>query len=94
MDKNKDNEINKSILEWLVTKNLNSVIEPFMNETNLKLDDATKNNFLEKKWSTILVMQKKIIDLENQIKQLKEDIDKQGSSGGGLAGNKVNESMV
>ena len=93
--KQKDDEINKAILEWMVSKNLTSSIDPFLKDTSLKLDDATKGNMLEKKWGTIIVMQSKILNLEQQLKQMKEDMEKRG--GGTVAitnTNKVNESIV
>ena len=94
--RNKDDEINKAIVEWLITKNYNKTIESFLSETKLKKEDSTKGNALEKRWGTILTMQKKVSDLETQVKQLKEELEKAGtggSSGGGLI-KKENESMV
>jgi platelet-activating factor acetylhydrolase IB subunit alpha len=94
--KSKDEEINKAILEWIITKNYKNTIEQFLNETNLKTEDATKGSILEKKWGTILLMQKKISDLETQVKQLKEELDNATitSGGGGVMIKKENESMV
>ena len=62
----RDDEINKSILEWLLVKNYKTSAEIFMQETNLQISDATKGNKLDKKWGTILSLQKKISDLEIQ----------------------------
>lgn len=96
MSKNKDDDINKSILEWLITKGYNNCIEPFINDTKISKVDATKNNTLEKRWNTILSLQKKCLDLEAQVKQLKEDLDRAAISGGISNGilKKENESMV
>ncbi len=93
--KSKDEEINKVILEWLITKNYNSAAEAFINDTGIKREDASKGNALEKRWGTILTLQKKASDMESQVKQLKEDLEKSGSSGmiGGVV-KKENESMV
>lgn len=91
----KDEEINKAILEWLLNKNYSKTSETFLSETNMKKEDASKGNSLDKKWGTILILQKKITDYEAQIKQLKEEVEMGG--GGGL-GNGVlkreNASMV
>ena len=77
--KKREEEINKSILEYLINKNYTNSIEPFMKDTNLNNSDATKGNKLEKKWGTLLSLQKKISDLENEVKQLKEDLERGGA---------------
>ena len=94
--KQKDDDINKAILEWIISKNYKGAIDPFLSETSLKLEDATKGGALEKKWGTILVMQSKISTLEHQLKDLKSDMEKYGGSGGGgeIQANKVNENIV
>ena len=96
MDKNKkDEEINKAILEWLSSKKYDKTLEAFLADTKLTKEDATKNNALEKRWGTILTLQKRVSDLENQNKQLKEDLEKIGTGGSNLdLFKKENESMV
>jgi hypothetical protein len=96
MDRSKkDEEINKAILEWLSSKKYEKTLEAFQNETGIGLPDATKNNALEKRWGTILTLQKRVSDLEVQNKQLKEDLDKIGTGGSSLdVFKKENESMV
>jgi len=91
----KDEEINKAILEWLISKNYNKSVEAFLSDTNIKKEDASRGNSLDKKWGTILTLQKKITDYESQIKQLKDELE----FGGGSAQSKTlvkkeNESMV
>jgi hypothetical protein len=76
----KDEEINKAILEWLVNKNFSKTADAFLSETNMKKEDASKGNSLDKKWGTILILQKKITEYEAQIKQLKEELE-MGSGG-------------
>ena len=71
----RDAEINKSILEWLFIKHYDKSAEAFMLEAELHKEDASKGNKLDKKWGTILSLQKKINDLETQVKQLKEEVE-------------------
>jgi hypothetical protein len=96
MDRNKkDEEINKAILEWLVSRKYEKTVENFLIESSLKPEDASKNNSLEKRWGTILTLQKRVSDLELQNKQLKEDIEKIGHGGSNLdLFKKENESIV
>ena len=77
--KKREDEINKCILEYLILKKYNNSIEPFLKDTGLKQTDATTGNKLEKKWGTLLSLQKKISDLENEVKQLKEDLENGGT---------------
>ena len=57
-------DINKCILEWLINRKYESCIEPFLKETGLQKNDASTGNKLEKKWGTLLSLQKKVSDLE------------------------------
>ena len=94
--KTKDDEINQVILEWLISKNYNSAAEALMSDTGLKKEEATKGSLLERRWGTIVVLQKKVSDLENQVKVLKEDMERVGSGGSGTSSGykKDNDSMV
>ncbi len=77
--KKREEEINKCILEYLIIKKYNNTIEPFIKDTGIQRNDASKGNKLEKKWGTLLSLQKKISDLENEVKQLKEDLERGGN---------------
>ena len=78
MHNKKDEEINKCILEWLITKKYTKAVEEFLKESSLKKEDAAKGNNLDKNWGAILTLQKKVSDLETQVKQLKEDLESGG----------------
>ena len=80
--KKREEEINKCILEYLIIKKYNNTIEPFTKDTGIDRKDASTGNKLEKKWGTLLSLQKKISDLENEVKQLKEDLER---GAGGLS---------
>jgi platelet-activating factor acetylhydrolase IB subunit alpha len=86
----KEEEINKAILEWLISKNYTKTVDSFLSDAELKKEDATKGSALDKKWSTILTLQKKILDYELQIKQLKEEVE---LGGAGVDVKKINVSM-
>ena len=94
--KSKDDEINKVILEWLMSKNYTSSVENFLLDTGLKKEDASKGSALEKRWGTIVILQKKVSDLENQVKILKEDMERVGAGGPSESSGykKENDSMV
>ncbi len=95
--KSKDDELNKVILEWLLSKNHTASAEALMSETGLKKEEASKGQALEKRWGTIVILQKKVSDLENQVKILKEDMERVGAGGSMIEGGgykKNNESMV
>ena len=77
--KKREEEINKCIIEYLINKKYNNSVEPFLQDTGLKRTDATTGNKLEKKWGTLLSLQKKISDLESEVKQLKEDLERGGA---------------
>ena len=89
MINNRDTEINKTILEWFIQKNYQSTASAFMKEASLCESDASKGNELDKKWGIILSLQKKITELETQIKQIKEDLEN-----GTNAKNKTNELIL
>ena len=80
LNKNREEEINKAILEWLIKKNYSSTIENFLNETGLKADNTAKDNILERKWGTIILLQKKVSDLEIQLKNLSDELSTKSSS--------------
>jgi hypothetical protein len=88
----KDSEINKAIAEWLKDKKYEKSFSIFLNEAGIEESVIGKNNTLEKKWGTILTMQKRINDLEAEVKQLKEDNQNRGAGGHNLK--KDNESIV
>ena len=77
--KKREEEINKCILEYLINKKYTNSVEPFIKDTGLNRADASTGNKLEKKWGTLLSLQKKISDLENEVKQLKEDLERGGA---------------
>lgn len=68
----KDQEIAKAILEWLQSKNLTSSYSALLAETAFTDADVPTSKKLESKWTAILLMQKKITDLQQEVESLKE----------------------
>ena len=50
MKSKRDDEINKSILEWLLVKNYKTSAEIFMQETNLQISDLYRKKYLIQKF--------------------------------------------
>jgi len=72
---NKEIEINKSILEWLKNLGYTNTLNAMLEETGLTKEDIPSKNDLDKKWNSILLMNKKISSLETELRTLKEDIE-------------------
>ena len=73
--KQKD-QLNKAILEYLVKYDYASSAEVFAEEIGSSLADVDpEGNRLEIKWKSILSLQKKINTLEEENKNLREEID-------------------
>jgi len=67
-------ELDKAILDYLKSSGLNSSAEAFQKETEIEELDPKKTGLLEKKWTSVIRLQKKVMDLETKISQLQEEI--------------------
>ncbi|KAI5967324.1 LIS1 [Candida margitis] len=77
-------ELNKAILQYLqpvcstsesneqLFRQLSELLVPTSNDSH---SDGIVDQYLEKKWSTVLRLQRKIIDLENEITNLRSVVD-------------------
>ncbi|ABN64861.2 protein with possible role during mitosis [Scheffersomyces stipitis CBS 6054] len=86
-------ELNKAILQYLepmltesssdqeVYRSLQQILVPPSSSSS----EAIVDNYLEKKWSTVLRLQRKIIDLENEVGTLRSIVDGQQSVSNGAA---------
>jgi platelet-activating factor acetylhydrolase IB subunit alpha len=77
-DKQKE-ELNKAILEYLQNNNYKDSAKQFSEESGAKFDHNDKTNaalsdILEKKWISVVRLQKKIIELETKMEQLNEQL--------------------
>lgn len=81
-------ELNRAIADYLSTNNYKETFDTFLKETNLPPDlgaDKKNSGVLEKKWTTVVRLQKKIAELEAQLGKKDEEIANL-SLGGGVGG--------
>jgi len=67
-------ELNQAILDYLKTSNLAESSESFQKEAEVEDIDPRKSGLLEKKWTSVIRLQKKVMDLETKINQLQEEL--------------------
>jgi len=72
-------ELNKAIAEYLNKNNYKNALTSFLEESNAKYDPQEKSSntlsdVLEKKWVSVVRLQKKVLDLEAKIEQLNEQL--------------------
>jgi len=73
-------ELNKGILDYLKSGGYIASAEAFQKETEIEELDPKKSGLLEKKWTSVIRLQKKVMELEKQLEQVKTDA---GTGGGG-----------
>lgn len=88
----KDLEITKAIAEWVQGIGFSKTFESLLLEANLNNEEIPKTKVLDKKWTTILTMQKKISDLESKIKTMKDEFE--SSSLQGVSYNNKKETSI
>lgn len=82
------NQLNRDILEYLVKNEYSKAAESFADEIGSSLADVDpEGNKLELKWKSILSLQKKINNLEQQVKNLQDDLAKGPAKKGQKEGN-------
>jgi len=67
-------ELHKAILDYLRTSGLTSSADALQNETQLEDLDPKKTGLLEKKWTSVIRLQRKVLDLEAKVQQLQEEV--------------------
>eukprot|EP01133_Synstelium_polycarpum_P000194 gene194-233_t len=70
-------ELNGAILDYLESSNYTTTLEEFQKEVNIELDPK-KKGLLEKKWTSVIRLQKKVLDLEAKCTQLEEELNAGG----------------
>jgi len=84
-------ELHKAIAEYLHNCNFKETLDSFLKEAQIQFDTNDKqnsalSNILEKKWVSVVRLQKKNLELEQKIEQLTEQLN----SGGVVVANKKN----
>jgi len=67
-------ELHKAILDYLKTSGLNQAAEAFQAEAQIDELDPKKTGLLEKKWTSVIRLQRKVLDLETKVTQLQEEV--------------------
>ncbi|CAB3403670.1 unnamed protein product [Caenorhabditis bovis] len=69
-------ELNRAIAEYLQIHGYTESFEVFQKEASLSENDVTiRGGVLEKKWSTVLRLQKKVNDLEAKLQEMQKEIN-------------------
>lgn len=88
-------ELNKAIVQYLDSMSLDAdahIVNKLLETLRIPINSIDENvipNYLEKKWSTVLRLQRKIIDLENEVSNLRTVIDSQSSVNGTSSTNTI-----
>lgn len=80
-------DLNKAIADYLCVNNYKDTLEQFMKETQLPsdcLNDKKNTGVLEKKWTTVVRLQKKIVELESQLDKKEQELAQMSVGGVGL----------
>lgn len=68
-------ELHKAIADYLKQTGLNKSLSAFKEETETTGEEEAKyTNILEKKWITVLRLQKKVLDLQAQLSEVKDEV--------------------
>jgi len=66
-------ELHKAILDYFKSNGLSASADAFQKETETEELDPKKAGLLEKKWTSIIRLQKKAMELETKVTQLQEE---------------------
>jgi len=82
-------DLNRAIADYLANNNYKETLEQFLKESQIPaadvLADKKNSGVLEKKWTTVVRLQKKIVELESALEKKDQELQ-QISAGGGLGG--------
>lgn len=84
------NELHAAIADYMFSAGFETSLAAFTGEAGVEEVTASSvSNLLEKKWTSVVRLQKKINDLESKVEQLEEDLAQRG----GKKGNKNSENL-
>jgi platelet-activating factor acetylhydrolase IB subunit alpha len=77
-------ELHSAIIEYLATSGFRPAAEVVAKDFGLDVaaNNASGEGILEKKWSSVVRLQKKVLDLEEKISQLEDELKQKGGQGG------------
>ncbi|XP_019850069.1 PREDICTED: lissencephaly-1 homolog [Amphimedon queenslandica] len=74
-------ELHHAIADYLLSQGLTESAESFKKETDLKDPGNSKyNGLLEKKWTSIIRLQKKVMDLETKLSEVQREVVEGGAT--------------
>lgn len=83
-------DLNRAIADYLASNNYKETLDQFLKETQIAASEvlADKKNagVLEKKWTTVVRLQKKIVELESALEKKDQELQQVMAGGGGLGG--------
>jgi platelet-activating factor acetylhydrolase IB subunit alpha len=77
-------ELHSAIIEYLATSGFRSAAEVVAKDFGLDIgaNNASGESILEKKWNSVVRLQKKVLDLEEKVTQLEDELKQKGGQGG------------
>lgn len=75
-------ELNYAIADYLQTQGFNEALEAFKKEAEVKEDDnpSKYSGLLEKKWTSVIRLQKKVMDLEAKLTEMQKEVVEGGAT--------------
>lgn len=75
-------ELNYAIADYLQSQGCSQALEAFRRESDLKLEDnfSKYNGLLERKWTTVIRLQKKVMDLEAKLSEMQKEVVEGGAT--------------
>lgn len=69
-------ELNKAIADYLLTNGFNGALDHFQKETGMPQEIEKKfSGLLEKRWTSVIRLQKKVMDLESKLAVAEEEVN-------------------